>query len=208
MELTKAIKLGYGKDIASLESGSVDLKMVESLKNNCYQFSAAKNYQQLKDITAAIVDQDGNVRKFSDFKRIANDIAFQYNETWLATEYNTAISSAQMASSWVDFVDRSDAQPNLQYVTAGDDRVREEHAMLDGIIKPIDDPFWDTYYPPNDFNCRCDVIQLPDDSDQISQRAESDLPDIKPMFSVNLAKEGLAFPPAHPYYIGLPDNLK
>ena len=48
----------------------------------------------------------------------------------------------------------------LQYVTAGDEKVRDDHAILDGVVADINDPFWNTYYPPNDWNCRCDVIQL------------------------------------------------
>ena len=42
----------------------------------------------------------------------------------------------------------------------GDDRVRQEHAALERTILPVDHPFWDKHYPPNGWNCRCNVVQV------------------------------------------------
>lgn len=53
-----------------------------------------------------------------------------------------------------------DAIPFWQYITAGDSRVRPEHAVLDGFAARSDDPVWRKIYPPNGFNCRCLVIGL------------------------------------------------
>lgn len=47
-----------------------------------------------------------------------------------------------------------------QYVTVGDDRVRPEHEVLDGVTLPKDDPFWQRFYPPNGWNCRCQAIPI------------------------------------------------
>ncbi len=59
------------------------------------------------------------------------------------------------------------AQPEVQeilwgyeYVTVGDDRVRESHEALDGTRKPKGDPFWDKYMPPWDWGCRCTTIEV------------------------------------------------
>ncbi len=49
--------------------------------------------------------------------------------------------------------------PNLQYRTAGDADVRPEHARLNGLILPINDPFWLTHTPPLGFGCRCELVQ-------------------------------------------------
>ncbi|MDD6471780.1 MAG: phage minor head protein, partial [Bacteroidales bacterium] len=49
---------------------------------------------------------------------------------------------------------------NLQYRTVRDSHVRPEHAALDGVTLPPSDPFWETYYPPNGWNCRCSAIQV------------------------------------------------
>lgn len=47
-----------------------------------------------------------------------------------------------------------------RYVTTGDDRVRPTHKLLDGVTLPKEHPFWQTFYPPNGFNCRCQAIPL------------------------------------------------
>lgn len=47
-----------------------------------------------------------------------------------------------------------------KYSTVGDDRVRDQHAALEGITLTKDDPFWQRFYPPNGWNCRCQVIPL------------------------------------------------
>lgn len=48
----------------------------------------------------------------------------------------------------------------MQYRTADDEKVRAEHASLHGVTLPMDDPFWDEYYPPLGWNCRCTVVQV------------------------------------------------
>jgi SPP1 gp7 family putative phage head morphogenesis protein len=47
-----------------------------------------------------------------------------------------------------------------QYVTAGDDRVRDEHEALDGMIAPADHPVWLRCWPPNGYSCRCQAIMM------------------------------------------------
>jgi SPP1 gp7 family putative phage head morphogenesis protein len=49
-----------------------------------------------------------------------------------------------------------------KYVTVGDDRVRPEHEKLDGLTKEKDNPIWNTIWPPNGWNCRCQVLAIYD----------------------------------------------
>lgn len=53
-----------------------------------------------------------------------------------------------------------EAFPYAQYVTAQDDRVRDSHAALDGIVLPVDSPFWDRHTPPWEYGCRCSKVFL------------------------------------------------
>lgn len=46
---------------------------------------------------------------------------------------------------------------HLQYLATEDDRVRDSHLALNGLILPKDDPFWDTHMPPWEWGCRCRV---------------------------------------------------
>ena len=90
------------------------------------------------------------------------------NPYHLRTNYDTAANAAYAAGSWQNIEEMKNIFPYLRYVTMQDNLVRPEHAALDGLIFPVDDPFWNTYMPPNDWNCRCSVEQL----------MESELPDI------------------------------
>jgi SPP1 gp7 family putative phage head morphogenesis protein len=68
------------------------------------------------------------------------------------------------------------AFPYWQYQSAEDDRVRESHAALNGVVMPADSPFWDAHYPPWDWGCRCYVVPLTEDDVAEMQRADANLP--------------------------------
>jgi SPP1 gp7 family putative phage head morphogenesis protein len=195
-ELFKGVEKGYAVKLTKAKGA--DLAMLNKLKNNVYVFSGFKEYHFLREATDALYDEAGAMRSFSAFKESILKLNDKYNVDWLRTEYNHAIGSARMASKWVDISEGKDLYPYLQYVTAGDSRVRVSHKPLDGIVKHIDDPFWNKYYPPNDWNCRCTVKQV--DEYPIDQVATSQLPELKEMFSMNSGKQGVIFPESHPYY--------
>jgi hypothetical protein len=95
--------------------------------------------------------------------------------------------------------------PYLIYQTVGDSRVRASHKALDGIKRPIDDDFWKTYYPPNDWNCRCTVNQTGNGDPTPDKRVPSIT--IPAIFQTNLAQQGLLFPKDHPYYTDVPQQV-
>jgi hypothetical protein len=47
--------------------------------------------------------------------------------------------------------------PYLKYLPSLAAEPRNEHKKLYGIIKHLDDPFWDEWLPPSDWNCKCRV---------------------------------------------------
>ena len=112
-----------------------------------------------------------------------------------------------MAAKWEQFTEDGDRY-NLQYRTAGDDKVRPEHAALNGVTRPMNDPFWETYYPPNGWNCRCTVVQVRKSkypltpSDEAMARGEEALQnDKKGIFRFNAGKEQKTIPDYNPYTI-------
>jgi SPP1 gp7 family putative phage head morphogenesis protein len=75
----------------------------------------------------------------------------------LRTIYQTNLRVSYMAGRWSRLERTKSAFPFLRYISVKDARTRPEHASWDGTILPVDHPWWDTHFPPNGWNCRCDV---------------------------------------------------
>ena len=82
----------------------------------------------------------------------------------LQTIFRTNIRTAHAAGAWRRQRRLAERAPWLLYDAVLDSRTRPKHREWDGTILRWDDPWWNTRYPPNGWNCRCSVIQL-DDAD-------------------------------------------
>lgn len=78
-------------------------------------------------------------------------------ETLVRTHAQIAFGAAQYQ---LNQDDPHDTIWGYQYATVGDGRVRPEHAILDGMVRPKDDPIWQILWTPNGWNCRCQLIEL------------------------------------------------
>lgn len=78
-------------------------------------------------------------------------------ETLTRTHAQLAFGAAQYR---LNQDDPHDVITGYMYATVGDDRVRPEHAMLDGLMRPKSDPIWRKIWPPNGWGCRCQLIEL------------------------------------------------
>lgn len=190
------IEQGAGKSLSSLAYTDPSFQLLAELKYNTHVLARFKVHENVADFVAALTDDEGKVRSFADFKKIAADIGDDYNRHWLRTEYDTAIGTGQMAERWKQIERDADIFPYVQYQTVGDDRVRPEHVALDGVTKRYDDPFWDQYYPPNGWRCRCDVLSVA--GPEIDLPGEA--PDVPAAFKNNPGKTGAMFTEDHPYF--------
>ena len=180
-------------------------ELTAALQNNAFIFSGFKTYHSLSEVGLALTDADGHVKPFEVFRRDVEAIDKRYNTNYLYAEYNHALHTSQMAIKWHDIMQDGDRY-NLQYRTAGDERVRSEHATLDNTTLPPSDEFWKFYLPPNGWNCRCTVEQvLRDDypmSDPAVAKAAGDACTEEPkarMFRYNSRQKMTIFTKKHPY---------
>lgn len=134
-------------------------KMRERLTRSNYIFSGIKTFHELNEAFPSLLDEDGNRKPFERFLNDVRKIDETYNANYLHAEYNFVQASAEMAAKWEQYSEDGDRYL-LQYRTAHDDKVRPEHAALDRITLPMSDPFWESYYPPLSWNCRCSVVQV------------------------------------------------
>lgn len=195
------ITKGYGKSLADVDWDTPDFKTLQKLTENVFQFSASKDFNLLRDMTNALKGSDGKLRSFDEFRQEIDRMNAKYNVNWLRTEYNQAVAASQCAARWTDFESCADKNPFLQYQAVMDANTRAEHAALNGVIKRYDDDFWDKYYPPNGWGCRCEVIQLPGKNHRETPDADLKYCKVDPMFQVNVGKKGVVFPKGHPYFM-------
>jgi hypothetical protein len=113
------------------------------------------------------------------------------------------VAMAQMADKWENLK----GYDKLEYRTVKDNRVRESHAKLDGLVLDTNDKLWSTLWPPNDWGCRCNVVPAPGatvDGDKRKVADEFSKSDaIKPYFKRNSGIEKTVFNDKHPYFTRL-----
>lgn len=182
-------------------------KMRERLTRSNYIFSGIKTFHELNEAFPSMLDENGNKKPFERFLNDVQKINGTYNANYLHAEYNFVQASATMAAKWEQFSEDGDRY-NLQYRTAKDDKVRPEHAALDGVTLPMSDSFWETYYPPNGWNCRCTVVQVrkqkypaTEHSEAMSRGEEAMNGERYNIFRFNSGKQGKTMPDYNPYTI-------
>jgi len=194
-ELEGAIDDGFGTDFTDDDLTTI----ATNLKANANLFSQAKNVAMQYEIADLMIDENGKPRSFNSFKKDVLALNATYNQTYLQAEYQTVQASSQSAKKWHGIQRRKERYPNLIYKTVGDDNVRDAHKDLANIIKPVDDVFWDSFYPPNGWRCRCFVSQT-NKATTDERNPEVDEKNVPELFRQNLAKDDIVIPAKHPYY--------
>lgn len=101
--LSDAIQKGTGIDIAKTNFNSSEFELFANLTQDAATFSAFKNHEEQAKLFALLKGDDGKIRTFSQFKKVAMPLAEQYNINWLKTEHNAAINNSLMAKKMAGF---------------------------------------------------------------------------------------------------------
>ncbi len=201
------------KGISSGVPHDVPKTLLYALENNAFIFSGFKTFHALREIGLSLTNENG-MKSWNEFKKDALAINDNYNHNYLKAEYQHAIGASMMAVKWNEFELNGDRY-ELQYRTAKDSHVREAHRLLDGTTLPKDDPFWNSYFPPNGWGCRCTAIEVrknkyPESDPQLAMQRGNACTDTAKtkIFRYNPGKTMNLFPPKHPYYKVSPEVKK
>lgn len=74
--------------------------------------------------------------------------------------YDTNMRTARAAGQWERIQRTKEALPYLTYRLGPSERHRPGHVAKEGLTLRVDDPFWQTWYPPNGWGCKCWVRQI------------------------------------------------
>jgi SPP1 gp7 family putative phage head morphogenesis protein len=211
-QFNKATQQGF-----KLEGYTPDPLFINNIKDNLWLFAQLRTYAQLREASNMLFDPEGDLLPWNKFRDRVLDVHQKYNVRYLQAEHSHIIASAQAAAKWQRLQADKDIT-YLQYRTAGDEAVRSSHAALNGITLPVDHPFWDQYFIPNGWGCRCNVVPVlktkytPTDTDLAMQRGQESstvknadgtinqkATDSNRIFQFNPGKQAALFPDKHPY---------
>lgn len=191
---------------SALDNSGISGVTRRSMENANKIFSGIKTFHELNEAFPSLIDEKGNRKPFEQFLNDVRKVDETYNKTYLKAEYNMVAQASIMAAKWDRFVAEGDRY-DLQYRTVGDERVREEHRELNRITLPVTSTFWDSYFPPNGWGCRCGVIQVlkgkyphSDEQDAIT-KGEAATEGKGEMFRFNPGKKRSAWTDYNPYTI-------
>jgi len=174
--LIKGFKQGWNKvGIVNLAEGpgfiygADDPILLTAYEANLFRFSGSKTLAQVQLFNQLFRESSS----FNEFYQKAMVKAEIFNKKWLETEYTSAVLTGTAAVSYYRLKKQAKFLPYWKYNTVGDDRVRPEHAILDGLILHHTDSRWNKIFPPNGWRCRCDVTALSEASVTASQLKQS-----------------------------------
>lgn len=84
----------------------------------------------------------------------------RFNDSRLRLIHDVNLGQSYMAGKAERYQRTKRYLPYLRYLTKRDERVRVSHRRWDGVVLPIDDPWWDLHHPRKAWRCRCDVAAL------------------------------------------------
>lgn len=182
--------------------------MVNKLRESAGVFSGFKTFHEMNEASNMLLDADGNIKPFERYLKDVQTINDTYNRNYLRTEYDFTVASSEMAARWEDLANDSDGRYLLQYRTMEDNKVRENHQRLNGITLPSSDSFWDEYYPPNGWGCRCTVVKVrakkhpaTDREEAITAGTEATAGKYSEMFRFNPGKQKSVYPAHNSYTV-------
>ena len=118
---------------------------------------------------------------FADFQKLVDESGIELSEAHLDNVFRTNIQNAYARGKWSHQQQNKDKRPYLEYMAINDSRVRPSHLALDGVIRHIDDPFWQKYYPSNGYRCRCTTTAITEkQAIRKGITSDDDLPDVQP----------------------------
>ncbi len=157
------------------------------------EFEAMSAAMKAKAFTAAYVYAADDLQRVFEACEAAISRGSTYREFTRATEeilrrswhretvFRTNVLSSYGAGHWEQAQQIRALRPYARYSAVMDGRTRPLHAALHGLIYPLDHPFWQRYWPPWDYNCRCAAVtlsvwEIQNQGLQVSTRWDGSLP--------------------------------
>lgn len=126
--------------------------------------------EHVKSVINQVNQAIANGSTFADFQKAVKngEIDISLPRHRLDNIFRTNIQAAYNRGRWYQQQQTKSIRPYLLYDAVNDNRTRPAHKALDGIIRHIDDAFWDSHTPPLGYRCRCLLRSLTEEQAKAS----------------------------------------
>ena len=146
----EALEYAHNKKIVlPSEFYSMDLKT----RQMATTVSFLSSLEQIETVIKAVNKSIADGGTFNDFQKLIAESEIILPKHYLDNVFRTNIQNAYGHGRWQQQQRNKAKRPYLMYSAINDSRVRPAHLALNRIVRPIDDPFWLTHYPPLGFRC-------------------------------------------------------
>lgn len=139
-----------------------DLKGIA--RSDAFSVAGVQSVESLTRIKDNLQQAINRGESFQDWKDSVNSGSaadlFGLPDHRLRNIFRTNIQGNYLRGRARQIIRTRETRPFLLYSAINDDRVRPSHIEMDGTVLPISDPWWDTHYPPNGYQCRCSAVSL------------------------------------------------
>ncbi len=172
------------------------------LKSSNEVFSVFRAHRMSRDMAAQMVDKEGNLKSFDQFRKDVEPIADHHVRQWLRTEYDMAVSRARLAADWLTYEKDRDIMPNLRWVESTAITPDAVHSSFWGTVRPVDDTFWAAHHPGDHWGCQCSLEQTDDPVTPLSDEVIRKAPPPSPGLEENPGTTKRIFSDNSPYFPG------
>lgn len=196
---------GFGFNWDSINPNDPLYHTYGKVEKDLLLFSGLKNEKFIQE--AQLIKQSLRDKSEKEIKIALKESWNKYYGVWLQTEMDHAQQTSYAKRRYQELFDEAQ-NGNFKYWRYNsfqDDRVRPEHRALNNVVKLFNDPFWNKYFPPNGYNCRCYVttdFEIEEDAQDLTQEKLEEAEKATPNeFKKNLGKTQGIFTskPSHPY---------
>ena len=140
-------------------------RLSDKAKSRAFTVSGLSRLDQVTAVRTALTKCLDGGGTLADFKKQIPEIIEAQGWTGKKAHridnlFRTNMQSAYMAGRYEQMSKTTKLRPFWRYLAVGDKSTRPGHVALDGKVYPADHKFWDSFYPPNGFRCRCTVQSL------------------------------------------------
>jgi SPP1 gp7 family putative phage head morphogenesis protein len=161
MNLDKSFSLpmrsaqAFWRDKVLLDAGEYKLLATEA-KARAFAISTMTKGDELQTVFNALQRAIDDGVTFKDFQADSEEVmvkrGFDTAKPWrLANIFQTNIQTAYNVGRYEQLQSERDVFPYWMYDAINDVVTRKKHLDMDGRAYPVDDPIWNSWYPPNGY---------------------------------------------------------